>query len=589
MNISVVSRTTASTASSASASTGTSAAGDPFGFLAALQGELSARSDDTSLATETSDTAEATTTAPALPALLTIGLPEPEAATTAETAAVETPQLLFADPGAQPALAMDDTSPTDDSAAAVQVAPLLASLSDDLETLEAQLEAGEKPDSDLLDRIGETIDAIAALLPPPAPATTSATEPVAPTDDAISSVSTASTSSTGTTGSPPTPSATPAVLDEIKALVASIRVSTESDDATTGSTSTADDSTSVTKGASGQIVVIADGADAAAAADQISALIEKLKANRPSAEGSTSTTSSDTTAAATETGARATSQTTTTPAPQQVATVASLVAQSSTSTAKTQSAATSQSATATTADGTTPTDTSSDGTYLKLVAITDSDAAPDTDLKPRHEAKTDTKSDSISTVDPDGAAAQSVATADTADASALPASASTTTAITTAAARTLPAAYQAASQPVTMEQLAVEVVRQANKGDSHFTIRLDPAELGRVEVKLHVDSSGGVNAQLTVDRAETLDLFQRDKTTLERALAQAGLDTSKTNLEFSLRQDSFAQQQQQFNGQREQNSGGNPQTHATASVDEQAPAVAVYRGTIGQSGVNLVV
>jgi len=110
-------------------------------------------------------------------------------------------------------------------------------------------------------------------------------------------------------------------------------------------------------------------------------------------------------------------------------------------------------------------------------------------------------------------------------------------------------------------------------------------------VKMHVDNTGAVNARLTVDRAETLDLFQRDRQSLERALAQAGLDTSKTNLEFSLRQNN----QNPFAGmmggdQRQQNSGyGNASRFALAGNDDGAiaPAVTLYRGTASAGGVNI--
>ena len=44
-----------------------------------------------------------------------------------------------------------------------------------------------------------------------------------------------------------------------------------------------------------------------------------------------------------------------------------------------------------------------------------------------------------------------------------------------------------------------------------------------------------------VDRADTLDLLKRDASTLERALQQSGLKTSDNALEFSLRQQGFAQ------------------------------------------------
>jgi flagellar hook-length control protein FliK len=142
-----------------------------------------------------------------------------------------------------------------------------------------------------------------------------------------------------------------------------------------------------------------------------------------------------------------------------------------------------------------------------------------------------------------------------------------------------------------MGQVAFEMVRQVHQGTSRFTIRLDPPELGRVDVKMHVDNTGAVNARLTVDRAETLDLFQRDRQSLERALAQAGLDTSKTNLEFSLRQNN----QNPFAGmmggdQRQQNSGyGNASRFALAGNDDGAiaPAVTLYRGTASAGGVNI--
>ena len=54
---------------------------------------------------------------------------------------------------------------------------------------------------------------------------------------------------------------------------------------------------------------------------------------------------------------------------------------------------------------------------------------------------------------------------------------------------------------------------------------------------MEMDPSGNVIARLAVERSETLDLLQRDHRALERALADAGLDPAKTELEFSLQQD----------------------------------------------------
>jgi flagellar hook-length control protein FliK len=158
-------------------------------------------------------------------------------------------------------------------------------------------------------------------------------------------------------------------------------------------------------------------------------------------------------------------------------------------------------------------------------------------------------------------------------------------------ARALPAAYQAVANPINMGQVAFEMVRQVHQGSSRFTIRLDPPELGRIDVKMHVDPAGTLNARLTVDRAETLDLFQRDQRSLERALAQAGLDSGKTNLEFSLRQQSHNPFAGMMGGdQRQQHPGyGGAPRFSLAGNDDTAsmPAVTLYRGTASAGGVNI--
>jgi flagellar hook-length control protein FliK len=156
--------------------------------------------------------------------------------------------------------------------------------------------------------------------------------------------------------------------------------------------------------------------------------------------------------------------------------------------------------------------------------------------------------------------------------------------------RAIHAAYRAPVQQVNMPQMAVEIVRQVEAGNSRFQIRLDPPELGRIDVKLDVDKAGNVHARMTVERAETLDLMQRDQRSLEKALAQAGLDSSKTNLEFSLRQSPFGR-----DGQQQQQQGGHGQPgfprFGIAEADDAVPAphITAYRGYASASGVNLFV
>jgi flagellar hook-length control protein FliK len=95
--------------------------------------------------------------------------------------------------------------------------------------------------------------------------------------------------------------------------------------------------------------------------------------------------------------------------------------------------------------------------------------------------------------------------------------------------------------------LAVEIAGKAFAGKNRFEIRLDPPELGRIEVRLDVDRDGNVTSRLTVDRADTYDLLRRDAAGLERALQDAGLKTADNGLQFSLR-DQTMNQQQQNNG-----------------------------------------
>jgi flagellar hook-length control protein FliK len=68
-----------------------------------------------------------------------------------------------------------------------------------------------------------------------------------------------------------------------------------------------------------------------------------------------------------------------------------------------------------------------------------------------------------------------------------------------------------------------------------MTVDLQPAELGRVEIKLDVDKDKKVSATIVADRPATLDLLQRDAKALERALQQAGLQADSGSLSFSLR------------------------------------------------------
>jgi flagellar hook-length control protein FliK len=81
----------------------------------------------------------------------------------------------------------------------------------------------------------------------------------------------------------------------------------------------------------------------------------------------------------------------------------------------------------------------------------------------------------------------------------------------------------------------IEIGLKALQGVKEFQIRLDPAELGRVEVKLALGDDQTVSAKVVVDRVETLHLLQREAKTLERAFEQAGLRSTDGGIDISLR------------------------------------------------------
>ncbi len=90
------------------------------------------------------------------------------------------------------------------------------------------------------------------------------------------------------------------------------------------------------------------------------------------------------------------------------------------------------------------------------------------------------------------------------------------------------------------------IAARAQSGSNQFDIRLDPPELGRVDVRLDVDRDGQATTHMTADRADTLELLQSQQPQLQRAFEQAGLRTADNGLQFSLRDQSFTGQNNGF-------------------------------------------
>jgi flagellar hook-length control protein FliK len=137
---------------------------------------------------------------------------------------------------------------------------------------------------------------------------------------------------------------------------------------------------------------------------------------------------------------------------------------------------------------------------------------------------------------------------------------------------------------VPLNGLAFEIAASARSGKSRFEIRLDPADLGRIDVRIDVDRNGQVTSHLTVEKPETLSMLRQDAPQLQRALDDAGLKTGDGGLQFSLRDQSSSGQN---NGSE---TSGNAQRLVISDEDTIAAAIAgqTYGRVLGSStGVDI--
>jgi len=119
------------------------------------------------------------------------------------------------------------------------------------------------------------------------------------------------------------------------------------------------------------------------------------------------------------------------------------------------------------------------------------------------------------------------------------------------------------------EQIAVQVRSAQVAGKEQINIKLHPAELGRIEVKLESGSDGTIRASISADRSDTLDLLQRDARGLERALQDAGVKTDSGSLSFNLR--GQGQEQQADGDDAPRRTATDDNTLAADSGDPAAP------------------
>jgi flagellar hook-length control protein FliK len=176
-----------------------------------------------------------------------------------------------------------------------------------------------------------------------------------------------------------------------------------------------------------------------------------------------------------------------------------------------------------------------------------------------------------------------------------------TTAIgTTTATQATQSAHQAATQTAARhlntyvpvgEQIGVQIKKGVAEGVDKISIRLDPGNLGKVEIKLEIGHDGRLQAVIAADKPETLQLLQQDVKNLEQSLRDAGLKTDQQSLNFTLRDQSQDGEGRNGNGAgngRYQNRGGDEYAETSANTDPaQIAAANAQRAAAARGGLDL--
>jgi flagellar hook-length control protein FliK len=146
--------------------------------------------------------------------------------------------------------------------------------------------------------------------------------------------------------------------------------------------------------------------------------------------------------------------------------------------------------------------------------------------------------------------------------------------------------------PVPIEQVAVQIKKAIGEGADKINIKLQPANLGKVEVRMEIGKDGILTASVIAEKPETLELLQRDVRGLEKVLQEGGLKTDSQSFNFSLKEHA---QQQAANGRDKTNeqTDNNDKTFNDTEPDEaETPAseAAIYGQNIATNGgVNIMI
>lgn len=122
----------------------------------------------------------------------------------------------------------------------------------------------------------------------------------------------------------------------------------------------------------------------------------------------------------------------------------------------------------------------------------------------------------------------------------------------------------------TAQQVLAKLTVKPHRNHNEYSIQLDPAELGRVEVIMKIDDKGEVRLQVVAETRHALDALQRDARFLEKGMEEAGLKLDADGMQFDLKE----QGNGQFaNDQGEQGQGAVGATGAAGNDEANEPTL----------------
>ena len=109
----------------------------------------------------------------------------------------------------------------------------------------------------------------------------------------------------------------------------------------------------------------------------------------------------------------------------------------------------------------------------------------------------------------------------------------------TAPTQPTPAALQAAQAavrgaPQTVANLAAQIIKKLEAKTTRFDVQLDPAGLGKVDVRVEIGAEGRITAALSCHNPQGQAELKARSAELQQALEQAGFDISNGGLSFEM-------------------------------------------------------